>query len=334
MPLAPELRDWLSARLATSAPFELTPISGGHSNETSLLSSPDGRWILRRPPARAISASANNLGREYRVMSALADTDVPVPQALAFAEAGEVVEHSVLVMSLAPGYPLTDAWPSDWPTSVSIGNAGFAAVDALAALHRVDVDGVGLSDFGHPANYLERQVRRWRGQYKQNEVRDLPQFDRLGQWLQANRPNENTPAILHGDFHLDNCLIIPGPPAHVAAIIDWELATIGDPLVDLGLLLAVWGPERATPIAMPKVQALTRIPGAPSRRELADRYTSLTGRDTSALSWYMVLALFKLAAIVEGAYARYLNGVDDDPWAKSLGEDVPRLLDDAEHHTI
>jgi aminoglycoside phosphotransferase (APT) family kinase protein len=334
MPLEPELRDWLSARLATSAPFELRPISGGHSNETSLLSSPDGQWILRRPPATAISASANNLSREFRVLSGLASTDVPVPRALAFAEAGEVVEHAVLVMSLAPGYPLTDSWPSDWPSSASIGDVGFAAIDALAALHRVDVGAVGLSDFGRPENYLERQVRRWRGQYKQNEVRDLPAFDRLGGWLEANRPDETGPAILHGDFHLDNCLIVPGPPARVAAIIDWELATIGDPLVDLGLLLALWGADRANPIAMPKVQALTRIPGAPSRRELADQYTSLTGRSTAALNWYMVLALFKLAAIVEGAYARYVNGLADDPWAKSLGDDVPRLLADAELHTI
>jgi aminoglycoside phosphotransferase (APT) family kinase protein len=333
MPLAPDLHDWLRARLATSGPFEVTPISGGHSNETALLSSPDGRWILRRPPATAISSpSANNLGREYRVLSALAGTEVPVPQALAFADAGEVVGQSALVMSLAPGYPLTDSWPADWPTGVSIGAVGVAAVEALAALHQVDIGAVGLSDFGRPANYLERQVRRWRGQYEQHQVRDLPQFDRLGRWLEANRPDETAPAILHGDFHLDNCLIVPGPPPRVAAIIDWELATIGDPLVDLGLLLAFWGPERATPIAMPRVQALTRVPGAPSRRALADRYTSLTGRPTTALSWYMVLALFKLAAIVEGAYARFVNGLDDDPWAKSLGEDVPRLLADAALH--
>ena len=217
MPLAPDLHDWLSARLATPGPFEVTPISGGHSNETALLSSPDGRWILRRPPATAISGSpsANNLGREYRVLSALAGTDVPVPQALAFAEAGEVVGHSALVMSLAPGYPLTDSLPAGWPAGVSIGAVGVAAVEALAALHQVDVGAVGLSDFGRPAHYLERQVRRWRGQYEQTKVRDLPQFDRLGRWLEANQPDETTPAILHGDFHLDNCLIVPGPPPRV-----------------------------------------------------------------------------------------------------------------------
>ena len=132
-----------------------------------------------------------------------------------------------------------------------------------------------------PAGYLERQVARWRGQYEQHRVRDLPLFDSLGDWLEANRPAEGPPAILHGDFHLDNCLITPGPPARVSAIIDWELATVGDPLVDLGLLLGFWGTDRARPIAMERVQALSRLPGAPGRRALADYYTSLTGRSTA-----------------------------------------------------
>ncbi|WP_375476382.1 phosphotransferase family protein [uncultured Jatrophihabitans sp.] len=327
--LPPSLVTWLSERLGAAGPFTLTPISGGHSNETGLLTSPDGRWIVRRPPAMAISATANNLAREHRVMSALARTAVPVPRTLAFAESGEVDARSCLVMSVAEGYPLTDTWPTDWPQNVSIGDAGFAAVGALATLHAVDVDAVGLTDFGRPGNYLERQVARWRGQYEQNAVRKLPRFEALGAWLAANRPEESAAAILHGDFHLDNCLIVAGTPPRVSAIIDWELATIGDPLVDLGLLLAFWGPDRAMPVAMPKVQALTRAPKAPSRRSLADRYTELTGRPTDALAWFMVLALFKLAAIVEGAYARAVRGLDDDPWARSLGEDVPRLLADA-----
>ncbi len=329
----PRLQEWLSARLASPGPFRAYPISGGHSNETALLSAPDGQWILRRPPASAISASANNLAREYRVMAALAGTDVPAPRAVAFAEAGEVSDGAVLVMSLAPGHPLTDSWPDGWPVEVSVGDVGRAAVEALAALHAVDHEAVGLGDFGRPANYLQRQVARWRGQYEQNKVRDLPQFDELGAWLERHRPPEQQPAILHGDFHLDNCLIVAGPPTRVAAIIDWELATVGDPLVDLGLLLAFWGPERAEPVAMPKVQALTRVPSAPTRRELADHYTALTGRSTQELPWYMVLGAFKLAAIVEGAYARFVNGLSDDPWGRSLGEDVPRLLADAELFT-
>ena len=172
-------------------------------------------------------------------------------------------------------------------------------------------------------------MARWRGQYEQHRVRDLPLFDSLGDWLEANRPAEGRPAILHGDFHLDNCLITAGPPARVSAIIDWELATVGDPWSISGCCSASGAPTGPRPIAMERVQALSRLPGAPGRRALADYYTSLTGRSTQALAFYMVLALFKLAAIVEGAYARYLGRDVDSPYARALGADVPRLLRDA-----
>jgi aminoglycoside phosphotransferase (APT) family kinase protein len=330
----PALRDWLAGRLGTRGPFRVQAISGGNSNETALLTAPlasggDGRWILRCPPAAAISATANNLGREHQVLSALAGRGVPAPRPVAYAPAGAVTPRSWLVMEFSEGHPLTDTWPDGWPADVTVGDAGRAAVEALAALHRVDYLAAGLDGFGRPAGYLERQVARWRGQYEQHRVRDLPLFGSLGAWLEANRPPEAAPAILHGDMHLDNCLILPGPPATVSAIIDWELATIGDPLVDLGLLLAFWGADRAEPVAMAKVQALTRAPGAPSRRALADHYTALTGRSTANLAFYMVLAFYKLAAIVEGAYARYRSGDVDSPYARALARDVPALLRDA-----
>jgi aminoglycoside phosphotransferase (APT) family kinase protein len=325
----PALLDWLAAQLGTDGPLEIQPISGGNSNETSLLTAPGRRWILRRPPNAVISATANDLGREFRILTALADRGVPAPRAIAFAPAGQATDRSCLLMEYSEGYPLTDRWPDGWASGATIGQAGRAAVEALAALHQVNFEAAGLAGFGRPAGYLERQVARWRGQYEQHRVRDLPLFDSLGEWLEANRPAEGPPAILHGDFHLDNCLITPGPPARVSAIIDWELATVGDPLVDLGLLLGFWGADRAQPIAMERVQALSRLPGAPGRRALADYYTSLTGRSTQALTFYMVLAFFKLAAIVEGAYARYLGRDVDSPYARALGADVPRLLCDA-----
>jgi aminoglycoside phosphotransferase (APT) family kinase protein len=327
----PALRDWLAGQLHTAGPFEIHPISGGNSNETALLRAPSGRWILRRPPAAAISATANDLGREFRVLSALAGQQVPAPRAIGYAAAGQVTDRSCLLMEFSPGHPLTDRWPDGWPPAATIEQVGRAAIEALAALHRVDFEAAGLAGFGRPAGYLERQVARWRGQYEQHRVRDLPLFDQLGDWLEANRPAETGPAILHGDFHLDNCLITPGRPTRVNAIIDWELATVGDPLVDLGLLLGFWGADRAQPLAMERVQALSRLAGAPGRRALADYYTSLTGRSTRALTFYMVLAFFKLAAIVEGAYARYLGCDVDSPYARALGADVPRLLRDAAH---
>jgi aminoglycoside phosphotransferase (APT) family kinase protein len=327
----PLLRDWLAAQLGTAGPFEIHLISGGNSNETALLYAPSGRWILRRPPAAAISATANDLGREFRVLSALADRGVPAPRALAFAAPGEVSERSCLLMEYCAGHPLTDRWPDGWPPAATIGQAGRAAIEALATLHQADYEEAGLDGFGRPDGYLERQVARWRGQYEQHRVRELPLFDEIGRWLEANRPASGPPAILHGDFHLDNCLVAAGPPTRVSAIIDWELATVGDPLVDLGLLLGFWGAGRPRPFAMERVQALTRLPGAPGRRELADYYTALTGRSTQALSFYMVLAFFKLAAIVEGAYARFLGRDVDSDYARGLGADVPGLLRDAAH---
>jgi aminoglycoside phosphotransferase (APT) family kinase protein len=325
----PALAAWLAEQLRTPGPFTVSPISGGHSNETAALTTPSGRWILRRPPMAAISATANNLAREYRVLTALATQEVPAPRALAYAEAGAVDARACLVLDHCAGYALTDDWPAGWPPGADVGAVGRAAVSALARVHAVDVAAAGLTDFGRPERYLERQVERWRSQFGRHQVRELPLFDELASWLDAHRPASGSPALVHGDFHFDNCLVLPGPPVTVSAVIDWELATLGDPLVDLGLLLGFWGTDRAVPVAMPKVQALSRASEAPSRRELADHYSQLTERSTDALAFYIVLAFFKLAAIVEGAYARFVRGEDDSPWARSLGDDVPRLLADA-----
>jgi aminoglycoside phosphotransferase (APT) family kinase protein len=160
-------------------------------------------------------------------------------------------------------------------------------------------------------------------------VRELQAFERLAQWNGSNLPPEQPTALFHGDFHLDNCLMTPGPPIAVAGIIDWEMASIGDPLVDLGLLLAFWGDERPAEPAIPWVQAVTRSAGAPARRELAERYALRSGRSVEAIDWYMAFAFWKLAAIVEGAYAQHVHGMLDTAYARELETDVPRLLSEA-----
>ena len=174
---------------------------------------------------------------------------------------------------------------------------------------------------------------RWRRQLEGYSHRELVDFEPVAAWLEANRPADVEPGILHGDFHVDNCLFASGPLPRLAAIIDWEMSTIGDPLLDVGLFLGFWGSEREQPLGMAWVQALSRVPGAPTRGELALRYERRSGRSLAALPYYMALAFWKLAAIVEGAHAHYVAGRTDAPYAAALEHDVPALLAEARAFT-
>ena len=325
-PMVPEaLAHWLEQSLADPGPFQLQRLSGGNSNETLRLESAQGTRVLRRPPAATISPSAHAMEREHRVLRAIEGRGVPAPRPLAVATDPAVPGAPVLVMEHVDGVPLTTELPKGWSARA----VGEAAVDALAALHTVDWRDAGLEDFGRPDGFLERQVGRWRGQYEHYAVRELEHFAPVAAWLDANRPPDAAPALLHGDFHLDNCLFTADPDVRVAAIIDWEMATIGDPLLDLGLLLAFWGDERPAEPAMPRVQGCTRAVGAPSRALLAARYAERSERSVEHLDWYMALAFWKLAAIVEGAYAHHVAGDLDTPYARELERDVPALLAEA-----
>jgi len=325
--ISDRLQRWLDDALPGRGPFGLTRLSGGNSNETLLLSDSEGSFVLRRPPADAIDPSAHSMEREFRIMSALNDQAVPSPEAI-----GVGIDENggqFLVMEAVDGYPLTDHLPEGVDPDLAAAGIGPALIDALAKLHMVDWQAAGLSDFGRPEGFLERQVPRWSKQYERIKVRDLPRFHQLGEWLEANRPPEQPPAIMHGDFHLDNTLIRFDGDVRVTAIIDWEMSTIGDPLFDLGISLAFWGPDRPRQMAMPKVQGVSRLPFTPSRRELAELYTEKTGRSTEHIDWYMAIAFWKLAAIVEGAYAQYTQGLLDSEYAVQLENDVPALLEEA-----
>lgn len=324
------LKTWLSETLGVPGPFELTPLSGGNSNETVAVTSPQGRWILRRPPAASLAPGAHAMEREHRIMQALVDQPVPSPRTLGVLVAEGVPQTPALLMEHIDGVALTDTLPDGYPDQPTAARQiGEAVIDALAELHSVPYREAGLADFGKPEGFLERQVPRWRRQLDRYKTRDLPRLDELTRWLEANRPASFEPGILHGDFHLDNCLLTSEPPVRVAAIVDWEMATIGDPLLDLGLFLAFWGERSEERPAMPRVQRVTRVPGTPSRGELAERYSARSGRSVEHLDWYCALAFFKLAMIVEGAYAQYLDGRLNTPYAAQLEHDVPALLREA-----
>jgi aminoglycoside phosphotransferase (APT) family kinase protein len=325
------LTAWLEQALGDPGPFAATRLSGGNSNETLLLESPGARRVLRHPPPATIAPSAHAMDREHRVLSAVAGRGVPAPRALALCADTAVPGAPWLVMEHVEGVPLTTDLPASWRGRPGIlEQIGGAAVDALVALHGVDWRDAGLDDFGRPEGFLERQVHRWRAQLERYRVRDLPLFDPVAEWLDAHRAPDAEPALLHGDFHLDNTLsVVEDDRVRVAAIIDWEMATVGDPLLDLGLLLAFWGDERPAFPAMPRVQGVSRAADAPSREALAARYAERSGRSVEHLDWYMALAFWKLAAIVEGAYAHFVRGRLDSRYARELEQDVPRLLAEA-----
>ncbi|CAB4856655.1 unannotated protein [freshwater metagenome] len=326
--LAQQLTPWLIEVTDDPGPHTVERLSGGNSNETLLVSSPSAVRVMRRPPAATIDSSAHNMEREYRMLMALADTHVPVPRPVGTSREPFPGGTPALLMEHLDGVSLTAELPQNYPAGATA-TVAFAAIDALADLHSLPWRDLGLADFGRPEQFLERQVGRWEKQYAMYRHRDLPDFDIVARWLEANRPPEGEPGILHGDFHVDNCLFTREAPVRLLAIIDWEMSTIGDPLLDVGLLLGLWGSDRPEPRAMPKIQGFSTAADAPAREELARRYEERSGRSLEHLNYYMALALWKLAAIVEGAHFHFQSGRLQTEYARQLGEDVPRLLAEA-----
>lgn len=325
---------WLQREAGLEGPWRSRPLTGGNSNATFLLEGPGGTLVLRRPPAAALSGTAHSMAREHRVLRALSPTGARVPRPVGLCEDPDVIGAPFLVMEHVPGVSVTDTLPDAYAgDGKAAGRLGEELIDALGEIHEVDWRAAGLEDFGKPERFLERQVSRWTRQFESYRTRELPRFAEVGAWLEAHRPPETAPTVIHGDFHLDNSLVALDEP-RLLAVIDWEISTIGDPLLDLGLALAFWGERPLDPPALRQVQAVSRLPGALTREELAQRYEERTGRPvTDRLGYYLALALWKLAAIIEGAYAQYVAGTLTSDYARGLGEDVPRLLEEAARHT-
>lgn len=320
---------WLADNVGVPRGAGVEQLVGGNANAGFLVSWDGGRLFLRTPPDDPIDPTAHNFHREHRVLRALQDTAVPAPQAIALCDDESVPRAPFLVMEAIDGISMTTSMPYAEPGA--IGEVGEELMKGLAAVHSVDWRAVGLSDFGRPEGFLGRQVGRWTAQFERSTTRELPVFHRVAVALEGVLPSEGEVSVMHGDFHLDNTLFDHGVP-RLLAIIDWEMATIGDPLLDLGLVLAFWGERPISPFALPTVQAVSREAGAPTRDELAAHYARVTGRGISMLPAYMALAFFKLAAIIEGAYTLHLQGRLDTDYACGLRDDVPRLLAEAEAH--
>ncbi|MFE9763958.1 phosphotransferase family protein [Streptomyces sp. NPDC005808] len=289
--------------------LDATLLAGGKSNLTFEITSEAGSVVLRRPPSGALLPRAHDMGREARVQRALRDTAVPVATVLLEDVDGDLIGAPFYVMEKVHGHVIRDSFPPGYADAGADRTAlADALVDALVALHAVGPAEVGLADFGRPTGFLERQVRRWQGQWAKSKTRDVPALDELGAGLAAVLDEVAVPrsSIVHGDFRLDNCLMDLADPGRVAAVLDWELSTLGDPMTDLGLLLFYW--REAGESVSPLTPTVTTGTGFPDRAYLAERYAAATGAPLDHLAFYEAFAHFKFAVIVQGIAARVSAG--------------------------
>ncbi|MGZ6976607.1 MAG: phosphotransferase family protein [Acidimicrobiia bacterium] len=327
---ADRLRPWLDAQgIEPGAPLAVIRITTGHSNEVFLVGRGERRLVLRRPPRTPLSPTAHDMAREYRLLSAFVEhgAAVPVAQPVALCTDPEVIGAPFYLMERLDGVVVREALPDAFAADEGAPRAlADALVDLIAATHAFDWRAGGLEGFGRPDGYLDRQVPRWLGQLERYKTRDIPDADEAGRWLAAHTPPMQDPTVIHGDYKLDNVMFAADLPVRPVAVLDWEQATIGDPLVDLGWLLGLWldDGEEAQLFGGANVALFGHGP-VPSRAELADRYAAVTGRDLTHLAFYCVLGLFKLACVMEGSYARFTAGTSDDAAFAFLEAGVPGL---------
>lgn len=322
---------WLEDTLGWSSVAFAGPLSGGNSNLTWHFTSASESCVVRTTPDEAISpTSARGIERESKVLK-LVEGLVKAPKLLAWCSDLEVMGRPFLVQQWIDGRSVTDTLPSEeWDPVFAANALGEDMMLQLAAVHGVTWPKAGLDTLGRPDDFLGRQLQRWLGVRREQSVRELPLLFELGAWLQDNMPTTERPALIHGDYHLDNTLVDRETP-RIKAIIDWELATVGDPAMDVALALLFWGDKRGNGApAFPHLQAVSRRPGVVDRRHLATLWASTTGRSMEAMGYYIALAAWRLAAIVEGAYGLYVAGKVDTPYAAGLEHDVPALLAEAE----
>ncbi|MFD6392093.1 phosphotransferase family protein [Nocardia sp. NPDC060259] len=317
------LSTWLRGQVDVAGALSGKLIAGGKSNLTYEVGDGSTRWIVRRPPLGHVLATAHDMAREYRVTAALRDTDVPVPAMYALCQDDTVLGAPFYVMEHVEGTP--------YRTAAELGALGpertraisTDLIDTLAVLHAVDPAAIGLADFGRPEGFLERQVRRWKKQLDASHSRDLPLADELHARLAADVPTESAVGIVHGDYRLDN--VLTDSSDRLAAVIDWEMATLGDPLTDLALMI-VYG-RLADRSSGATVADASVAPGFLSESEIIARYTARSDRDMSRFGFYLGLAAFKLAAILEGIHYRFLRGQTVGEGFDTVGAVIDPLLE-------
>ena len=321
---------FLDERGLGSGPLEAEPVGDGHSNVTYLVRRGDAEVVVRRPPRPPLPPSAHDVLREARLLRALRTTAARVPEVLAVCEDESVIGAPFYVMERLHGEVITTEVPAALDTPAERRRIGEELIDALVEVHAVDWRACGLEGFGKPTGYLERQVRRFGGLWEHARTRDVPAVERVGAWLAQNVPDSGPATVVHGDYRLGNTMYTPGAPARLIAIFDWEMATIGDPLADVGYLCATWTEAGDPDVGRFHVGRVSRAEGFPTRAELIARYEDRSGRAVADLRWYTTLALWKSVVFMEGNYRRAIEGRTDDPYLRSFGEGVLELAARAE----
>jgi aminoglycoside phosphotransferase (APT) family kinase protein len=319
------LEAYLDAEGMGSGPVTASMLIGGHSNATFVIRRDGCEVVLRRPPRPPLPPGAHDVVREARLLRALGPTPVPVPAVLAICESAEVIGTPFMLMEYVDGHVLEDRLPAALDEPGQRARIADAFVDAIAAVHEVDIETAGLAWLGRPDGYLERQLRRFAGSWEVNRTRDLASMTELERLLRAQLPTSSRTTLVHGDARLGNAMFAPQPPARVAALLDWEMATLGDPLADLGYLCLAWTDRSDDPPPMFHLSTVTGQPGFPTRAELVSLYERRSGRRVRDLSWYVALACWKSAVFMEGNYRRAREGMSDDPFASGFDEGVEQL---------
>ncbi|GIW43085.1 MAG: acyl-CoA dehydrogenase [Candidatus Binatia bacterium] len=317
------LERWMDRERLPGAgcPLDIQVIAGGASNEIWLLRRGDTRLVLRKPPRRVPEGRNQSMLREFRVLSALRDTDVPHPRVLALCTDHDVLGSNFYIMEHVDGWSCMnrEGWPSPFDVDLEARRGlAWELVEGIARLARVDWLAAGLEGFGRPEGFHERQVDRWLSHLAKFQFRPLPGLEEAANWLRRYRPKHYKPGILHGDYQFANVMFAHGAPARLAAIVDWEMATVGDPLLDLGWVLMAW-PD---PDEDREHSGYVDYTGMPTRSEMAERYAHRSGRPVDEVDYYIVLARFKMAVVLEQGYAAWVQGRADNPKMAFFGDVV------------
>jgi aminoglycoside phosphotransferase (APT) family kinase protein len=334
IPSPTRLEAWISENLDGGGPAELsdiTLIAGGRSNLTYRLTLANGpgeprHIVLRRPPLGHVLPTAHDMSREFRVLSGLTGTQVPVARPLAMCADTEIIGAPFYLMAYVPGSVLRTRQDTSVLSEAQAAGLSERLADMLAAIHGTDLAATGLSGLGKGAGYLKRQLDRWQRQWDQSKSREMPGYDELVARLTAAVPPEGDVTLVHGDFRLDNVLVTVDPEPQIAAVVDWEMATLGDPLADLGLTLVYWAEAGDQAGSRGIGTDGTTTPGFMTRAEFAAAYAERTGRDVSRISYYTAFGYFKLAVVVEGIYARFLKKQTVGEGFGEEGQIVPVLV--------